>query len=97
MGLWQQVLAAQQMQADAEGKLNWDIHFVDGSVIRAHQYAAGALMGELDVHSELSAIEQVQQREALGRSIGGNSPKIHLRLCWQWLAFHLLNYCWRTP
>jgi len=30
-----------QQQAD-EGQLNWNIHFVDGSVIRAHQHAAGA-------------------------------------------------------
>jgi hypothetical protein len=25
--------------------VNWDIHFVDGSVIRAHQHAAGAKRG----------------------------------------------------
>lgn len=42
IGVWQQVLTALQAKADAEGKLNWDIHFVDGSVIRAHQHAAGA-------------------------------------------------------
>ena len=24
-----------QAQADAEGRLNWEIHYVDGSVIRA--------------------------------------------------------------
>ena len=35
--------------------------------------------GEVDAKSELSAIEQVQQREALGRSKGGFSTKIHLR------------------
>lgn len=34
-----------RQQADGEGQLNWDIHFVDGSVIRAHQYAAGAKRG----------------------------------------------------
>ena len=45
IGLWQQVLAALQEGADAEGQLNWDIHFVDGSVIRAHQHAAGAKKG----------------------------------------------------
>lgn len=45
IGLWQQVLSALQSQADAAGKLNWDIHFVDGSVIRAHQHAAGAKRG----------------------------------------------------
>ncbi len=35
--------------------------------------------GELDPDSELSEIEQVQQREALGRSKGGFSTTIHLR------------------
>lgn len=45
IGLWQRLLEALQVQADAEGKINWDIHFVDGSVIRAHQHAAGAKRG----------------------------------------------------
>jgi len=45
IGLWQQVLEALQQQADASGQLNWGIHFVDGSVIRAHQHAAGAKRG----------------------------------------------------
>ncbi len=44
-GLWQKILAELQAQADAEGLLNWDIHHVDGSVIRAHQHAAGAKRG----------------------------------------------------
>ena len=35
--------------------------------------------GELDPSSELSEVEQVQTREALGRSKGGFSTKIHLR------------------
>lgn len=78
-GIWSKLLASLQQQADAEGKINWEIHFVDGSVIRAHQHAAGARRGELDPNSELSAIEQVQQREALGWSKGGFSTKIHLR------------------
>jgi len=30
---------------DADGNLDWEVHYVDGSVIRAHQHAAGALMG----------------------------------------------------
>ena len=78
-GLWQSILNRLQQQADHSGKINWDIHFVDGSVVRAHQHAAGAIRGELDPNSELSAIEQVQQREALGWSKGGFSTKIHLR------------------
>ncbi len=41
-GLWQRVLEALQAQADAAGLLDWDLHFVDASVVRAHQHAAGA-------------------------------------------------------
>ena len=78
-GIWNQILQSLQQQTDADGKLNWDVDHVDGSVIRAHQHAAGALVGELDPESLLSQIEQVQQREALGRSKGGFSTKIHLR------------------
>ncbi len=39
----------------------------------------GCKKGALDPESSLSEIEQVQQREALGRSKGGFSTKIHLR------------------
>jgi transposase len=45
-GIWQKILQALQGKADAEGHVNWDIHFVDGSVIRAHQHAAGAKRGQ---------------------------------------------------
>ena len=44
-GVWARVLAALQEQADAVGKLDWDKHYVDGTVIRAHQHAAGAKGG----------------------------------------------------
>jgi transposase len=44
-GLWQRILASLQQQADAKGQLNWQLHHVDGSVIRAHQHAAGAKKG----------------------------------------------------
>lgn len=44
-GRWQQILSALQQQADAKGQLNWELHHVDGSVIRAHQHAAGAKRG----------------------------------------------------
>ena len=78
-GIWQRLLQALQQQAEAKGQIDWEINFVDGSVIRAHQHAAGAVRGEIDPNSELSAIEQVQEREALGWSKGGFSTKIHLR------------------
>jgi transposase len=44
-GVWDQLFAAVQEQADAGGQINWDVHFVDGTVIRAHQHAAGAKGG----------------------------------------------------
>jgi len=43
--IWQQVLECLQADADQQGKLDWDIHYVDGSVIRAHQHAAGGKKG----------------------------------------------------
>jgi len=44
-GVWDCVLAALQRQADGEGRLDWRLHFVDSTVVRAHQYAAGAKGG----------------------------------------------------
>ena len=44
-GIWDRILAAVQRQADAEGRLDWSLHFVDSTVVRAHQHAAGAKGG----------------------------------------------------
>ena len=44
-GVWDRILAALQAQADARGAFDWDLHFIDGSVVRAHQHAAGAKGG----------------------------------------------------
>jgi transposase len=41
-GLWETILATLQQQGEGAGQLDWSAHFVDGSVIRAHQHAAGA-------------------------------------------------------
>jgi len=65
-GIWQRILDALQEQADEEGLLDWEIHYVDGTVIRAHQHAAGAAGSDAE-------------REALGRSQGGFSTKVHVR------------------
>ena len=65
-GIWQRILDALQEQADEEGLLDWEIHYVDGTVIRAHQHAAGAAGSDAE-------------REALGRSQGGVSTKVHVR------------------
>jgi transposase len=44
-GVWNLVLSLVQQQADAEGRLDWSLHFVDSTVVRAHQHAAGAKGG----------------------------------------------------
>ena len=44
-GVWQRALEALQREADAEGDLDWDLHFVDASVVRAQRSAAGAKRG----------------------------------------------------
>lgn len=46
-GIWDAIFAAVQQEADAAGKLDWEIHYVDGTVVRAHQHAAGAKGGTL--------------------------------------------------
>jgi transposase len=64
-GVWARVLETLQREADIAGRLDWDTHYLDGTVVRAHQHAAGAVGG--------------QENEALGRSRGGFSTKVHLR------------------
>ncbi len=41
VGLWERILAQVQSLADEQGEVDWEIHFVDGSIVRAHQHAAG--------------------------------------------------------
>jgi transposase len=44
-GLWDRIFAAVQQEEDEAGRVDWGAHFVDGTVIRAHQHAAGAKGG----------------------------------------------------
>lgn len=44
-GIWARILAALQEQGDAAGLMDWDKHYIDGTVVRAHQHAAGAKGG----------------------------------------------------
>jgi transposase len=41
-GVWDGILAALQAEADAKGEVDRDLHFVDATIVRAHQHAAGA-------------------------------------------------------
>jgi transposase len=44
-GVWDRLLAAVQQAEDAAGHVDWTLQFVDGTIIRAHQHAAGAKGG----------------------------------------------------
>jgi transposase len=66
-GVWEQVLETLQAAADADGDLDWQTHYVDSTVIRAHQHAAGARGKD-------------SEAEGFGRSRSGFTTKIHLRV-----------------
>jgi transposase len=44
-GIWQRILERLHHLRDQEGRLDWVEHFVAGTVVRAHQQAAGAKGG----------------------------------------------------
>lgn len=46
-GIWPRLLERLQQLADQDGQVDWSAHFVDGTVVRAHQHAAGAKGGTL--------------------------------------------------
>lgn len=46
-GIWEQLFARVKELADSEGRIDWEIHYVDGTIVRAHQHAAGAKGGML--------------------------------------------------
>lgn len=40
--VWDRVWGELQAQGDRLGEVDWEIHFVDGSIVRAYQHAVGA-------------------------------------------------------
>lgn len=43
--IFDRILEKLQAIANEQGNLDWEVHYVDGSVIRAHQHAAGGKKG----------------------------------------------------
>jgi transposase len=41
-GVWERVWAQLQSEADQNEGIDWEVHLLDGTVVRAHQHAAGA-------------------------------------------------------
>lgn len=41
-GVWQRIWDRLQQEANHKGEVEWEIHFIDSTIVRAHQHAAGA-------------------------------------------------------
>jgi transposase len=70
-GVWDQSFAAVQRRADAVGAIDWTVHFVDSTVIRAHQHAAGA-KGGIRRRKRSAAVRAASRR----RSISGRRAAV---------------------
>jgi transposase len=57
-GVWDRLLARLQADADARGELDWLLHFIDSSTVRAHQHAAGAKGGMRRPRGSAARVEQ---------------------------------------
>ncbi len=60
-GVWDRVLGELQRRADAQGELDWQLHHVDGSVVRAHQHAAGAKKGAPSTPTRRQGREKIRR------------------------------------
>jgi hypothetical protein len=65
-GIWDRVLAALQADTDARGELDWLLHFVDGSVVRAHQHAAGARRRPATADLDTEGLSSILTSRAIG-------------------------------
>ena len=71
-GTWDEVLTGLQAQAQARGRLDWEMFCVDGSVVRASRAAAGTEAASCVITPAEPA------DHALGRSQGGFGTKVHV-------------------
>ena len=62
-GLWERILAELRRMADAKDGIDWEVHMIDGTNVRAHHCAAGAKGGAASSGAGLLAW-RVQQQAA---------------------------------
>lgn len=77
-GTWENVLRSVQTDADAEDRIDWSMVGIDSTTCRAHQHAAGARRRPPRIPRKRIPPAQHRPDEALGRSRGGLTTKIHL-------------------
>ncbi|MFE0209007.1 IS5 family transposase [Streptomyces sp. NPDC058985] len=76
-GTWARLLEAVQARDDSIGELEWTVS-VDSTINRAHQHAAGAHKKGAQERDELGYAPHPTRGQALGRSRGGLTTKVHL-------------------
>lgn len=69
-GVWAEILAALQLKADAEGKIDWEGAAVDSTHVKAHRAAVGARKqpAKLDKRGR-------SKTSGLGSAVVGERPK----------------------
>ncbi len=72
-GIWDRVLAALQAEGDTAGALDWKLHFMDGSTVRAHQHAAGAKKGAARKRSAAVAAASRRRSTSARRVVANRS------------------------
>ncbi|MFF5714430.1 MULTISPECIES: IS5 family transposase [Streptomyces] len=77
-GTREKILRAIQANADAQGQIDRSMVSVDSTSCRAHQHAAGARSSPPRIPGRHSRPARHRTDEALGRSRGGLTCKIHL-------------------
>ena len=73
-GVWDRALAALQADADARGDLDWSLHFLDATNIRAHPHAAGAKKGGATKGEPREATRPSAARGAAGAPSSTSGP-----------------------
>ncbi|MFF9128454.1 IS5 family transposase [Streptomyces sp. NPDC014889] len=76
-GTWAKLLEHVQVRDDGVGTLEWTVS-VDSTINRAHQHAAGARKKGKANGDKLEDPERSAAQQALGRSRGGLTTKVHL-------------------
>ncbi|MFD8997875.1 IS5 family transposase [Streptomyces abikoensis] len=76
-GIWATLPEYLQVRDDAVGRVDWTVS-VDSTINRAHQHSASALKRRAADGGTLEDPGSSQTRQALGRSRGGLTTKIHL-------------------
>jgi transposase len=73
-GVWDRVLAELRAQADDDGELDWDLHHLDGTMIRAHPHAAGAKKGAVTRRSGTVTVGSARGSISARRAAASRSP-----------------------